>query len=597
MDKQISDIETRLAALRAEMDKRGLSGFVVPLTDEHQSEYVPEYAQRLAWISGFGGSAGMAVIMADRAAIFVDGRYTIQVAAEVDAAVYDIQHLIDNPPLEWIKKNASEGDLIGYDPFLHTIGWVQKWSEGLGPFGISLKACDGNPIDAAWPDQPGEPMSMAALHDVAFAGESAAEKRTSVASVLTEKGADACVLTSLDSIAWAFNIRGADISHMPVAMSFALLQADGTADLFINPEKMSADVQAGLGNAVRVQAKSKFLAALDDLGGAGKAVLVDPDTASAAVFDALKSAGATVIKGSDPCQLPKAKKNATEIAGTRNAHIRDGAAVTRFLHWLSENAASGDYDEISAAAKLLEFRKQDPEFRDSSFDTISASAANGALCHYRVSEETNLPLEAGQLYLVDSGAQYFDGTTDITRTVAVGAAGEEERTRFTLVLQGHIALATAVFPKGTTGSELDSFARRPLWEAGLDYDHGTGHGVGVYLGVHEGPGRIAKVGNSIDLEPGMIFSNEPGYYKEGAYGIRIENLVVVESRDMESERPMMGFDELTLAPICRDLIDAGMLDEKERAWLDAYHARVRETLSPLLPDDVAEWLAGQTAAI
>lgn len=601
MDKPLSDIEQRMAALRSELAERGLAGFVIPLTDEHQSEYVADYAQRLAWISGFNGSAGSAVVMAEKAAVFVDGRYTLQVDKEVDGALFERLQVADFPMAGWLKTEVSKGDKIGYDPFLHTAKWAEKLNETLTAKGAELVPVEGNPIDAVWADQPGQPLTNVVAQQIENAGESSADKRARLAEELIEQDADACVLTALDSIAWLFNIRAEDVLHTPVTMAFAILHKDSTAELFIAPEKVDADLQAHLGNAVTLRAKDEFLAGLGELGAQGKAVLADPDSASAAVLRTLKDAGAKLVKGADPCALPKARKNAAEIKGTVNAHIRDGAAVTRFLHWLAGNAHKGEVDEISAADRLLAFRKESPLYRDSSFDTISGSGPNGAIVHYRVSPETNLPLKCGWLYLVDSGAQYLDGTTDITRVVAVSApddpAGEEERNRYTLVLLGHIALATCLFPKGTTGSELDSFARRPLWQAGLDYDHGTGHGVGSYLAVHEGPGRIAKLPNSIALEPGMIFSNEPGYYKTGAYGIRIENLVLIKSVDTPGDREMMGFEELTLVPLERKLIDSRLLGEQELSWLNAYHARVREIISPLVPEDTREWLAAQTAPI
>jgi Xaa-Pro aminopeptidase len=601
MDKPLSNIEQRLTALRAELAERGLAGFVIPLTDEHQSEYVADYAQRLAWISGFTGSAGSAVVMATGAAVFVDGRYTLQVKDQVDGALYERLGVPESPLADWLKTKVKEGDKVGYDPFLHTAKWVEKIAAALAARGAELVAVAGNPIDAVWSDQPAEPLTMVRAQDIEFAGESSADKRARLAEDLGKKDADASVLTALDSIAWLFNIRAQDVLHTPVSMAFAILHADSTAELFIAPEKVDADLQAHLGNAVTLRAKQEFPGGLENLGIQGKAVLVDPDTASAAVFSKLENAGAKLVKDADPCALPKARKNAAEIKGTQNAHIRDGVAVTRFLHWLAGNAHKGGVDEISAADKLLAFRQESPDYRDSSFDTISGSGPNGAIVHYRVSPESNLPLKPGWLYLVDSGAQYLDGTTDITRTLAIGApdeaAGEEERNRYTLVLKGHIALASCLFPKGTTGPELDSFARRPLWQAGLDYDHGTGHGVGSYLAVHEGPGRIAKTANSIALEPGMIFSNEPGYYKTGAYGIRIENLVLVKSVDSPGDREMMEFEELTLVPLERKLIDSQLLSAEELSWLNAYHARVREVISPLVPEDTREWLARETAPV
>jgi Xaa-Pro aminopeptidase len=591
----------RLAALRDELARRRLDGFVVPLTDEHMSEYVGTYAQRLAWLTGFEGSAGTAVVLPEEAAIFVDGRYTLQVREQVSPDQWSYQSVPATSVAAWLKDHAASGARIGYDPWLHTKGWVEAARRALSGRGAELVAVESNPIDAVWADRPAPSDARLVVQLDERAGKPAAAKRQDVADWLVANGNDAVVLSALDSIAWAFNVRGKDVSRTPVALAYALIRADATADLFVDPEKVDDAVAQHLGNAVSVRPRTGFAAALDGL--AGKRVSVDPERAVAAIFDRLADAGATIAEARDPVVLPKAIKNAVEIAGTISAHIRDGAAVTRFLHWVATVAANGGEDELTGAATLHGFREETGALQDLSFDTISGSGPNGAVVHYRVSEQTVRPIEPGTLYLVDSGGQYVDGTTDITRTVAIGTPSPEMRDRFTRVLKGHIALATAAFPAGTRGSQLDTLARQYLWAAGLDYAHGTGHGVGSYLAVHEGPQRIAtpaggQAGGDEPLQAGMIISNEPGYYKTGEYGIRIENLVLVEARDVPgAEKPVLGFHTLTLAPLDRALIDVDMLSPVERAWVDAYHARVLAEIAPLVPGDVAAWLEGATAAL
>jgi len=588
----------RLAALRAQLDTDRLTGFVVPLTDEHMSEYVGGYAQRLAWLTGFGGSAGAAVVLADKAAMFTDGRYTLQVREQVESALYDYIAVPATPTTDWLAANVRTGGRIGYDPWLHTKGWVAATEAALGEHGARLVAVEANPIDRVWTDRPAPSAAALDVHADALAGESSAAKRAKVAGWLDARHADAVVVSALDSIAWAFNIRGRDVTHTPVALAFALLHADASADLFVDAGKVSSEVAAHLGDTVRLHEKSAFEAALEGLGG--RTVVADPASAVAAIFAALTAGGAKIIEARDPCVLPKAIKNATEIAGTRAAHLRDGAALTRFLHWFSVEAPKGDLDELKAAARLQQFREATNQLRDLSFDTISGAGPNGAVVHYRVSPETNRRIELDSLFLIDSGGQYQDGTTDVTRTLSVGTPSAEMRDRFTRVLKGHIALASAVFPVGTRGAQLDVLARAPLWSAGLDYAHGTGHGVGSYLAVHEGPQRIApmaggQAGGDEPLAAGMIVSNEPGYYKTGAYGIRIENLVLVEPRDVAgAEKPMLGFATLTLAPIDRTLIDVDLLSETERGWVDAYHARVAAEVGPLLDGDARSWLDAVT---
>jgi Xaa-Pro aminopeptidase len=597
----MSTYADRLKALREQLKAEKLDGFVVPLTDEHMSEYVGSYAQRLAWLTGFQGSAGSAVVLPEQAAIFVDGRYTLQVRQQVSATEWSYQSVPETSTTQWLEEHASEGARIGYDPWLHTRDWVRKAKEALATRGAELVAVDRNPIDEIWKDRPEASKAHLVVQPDELAGKSAAEKRTEVGDWLVKHHADAAVLSALDSIAWAFNIRGADVTHTPVALAYALVHSDGTADLFVASEKIGPELRQHLGNGVRVHERHEFESALSSL--AGKTVVVDPERAVAAIFEALEKAGAKVLPLRDPTVLPKALKNPAEIAGQKAAQTRDGTAIARFLHWIDEEAPKGNVDELIASDKLESLRRESPELRDLSFDSISGAGPNGAIVHYKSSEKTNRKLETGTLYLIDSGGQYSDGTTDITRTVAIGEPTEEMRDRFTRVLKGHIAIATAVFPKGTRGSQLDSFARRPLWEAGLDYAHGTGHGVGSFLAVHEGPQRISPVGSSQPggdepLQAGMIISNEPGYYKTGEYGIRIENLVLVVPREIEgAEKEMLGFETLTFAPIDRRLIEVQMLDPEELVWLNCYHAHVLAKIGPTLSGADLDWLRKACAPI
>ena len=600
----MSTYADRLKALREQLKANSLDGFVVPLTDEHMSEYVGSYAQRLAWLTGFQGSAGSAVVLPEEAAIFVDGRYTLQVRQQVSETEWSYQSVPETSTTEWLKEHAPEGARIGYDPWLHTRDWVTKAKEALASRGAELVPVERNPIDEVWTDRPEASKAHLVVQSDEYAGKSAAEKRTEIGDWLAKQHADAAVLSALDSIAWAFNIRGQDVTHTPVALAYALVHADGTADLFVASEKIGSDVRQHLGNGVRLHERSEFESALSDLKG--KTVVVDPERAVAAIFEALEKAGAKVLAVRDPVVLPKAIKNPAEIAGQKAAQERDGAVISRFLRWIDEEAPKGDVDELKASDHLESLRRENPELRDLSFDSISGAGPNGAIVHYKSSEKTNRKLETGQLYLIDSGGQYVDGTTDITRTVPIGVPTDEMRDRFTRVLKGHIAIATAVFPKGTRGSQLDSFARRPLWEAGLDYAHGTGHGVGSFLAVHEGPQRISPVGSSQSggdepLQAGMIISNEPGYYKTGEYGIRIENLVVVTEPTALAggEKKMMGFETITLAPIDLDCVEPSMLTAEEKDWLNAYHARVRQAVAPAFakdPDGQA-WLTQATRAL
>jgi Xaa-Pro aminopeptidase len=594
----------RLEAFRATLADRQLDGFVVPLTDEHMSEYVGDYAQRLAWLTGFQGSAGTAVVLADRAAIFTDGRYTLQVREQVSADDWDYVDVPATSIADWLAENAASGARIGYDPWLHTRSWVEQAGAVLADRAVTLVAVAANPVDAIWTDRPAPSPAKLTVQPDAVAGASSATKRAQIADWLTEKNADAVVLSALDSIAWVLNTRGGDVDHTPVALSYAIVHADGETDLFVAPEKVDDTVRQHLGNSVRLRDRAGFADALT--GFAGRRVAVDPAGSVAAIADALEAGGATTLPLRDPVLLPKAIKNAVEIAGHRAASRRDGAALTRFLHWVATECPKGGQTELSAAAKLLKFREDTGLLLDTSFDTISATGGHGASPHYRVTPESNAPIERGQLYLVDSGGQYADGTTDVTRVLPIGEPTAEMRDRFTRVLKGHIAIATAVFPDGTMGGQIDAFARRPLWEAGLDFGHGTGHGVGAYLSVHEGPQRIAPPdhpsGQALEpLRAGMLLSNEPGYYKPGEYGIRIENLLLVVPHVVpggDPERTMLAFETLTFAPIERDLIDPALLTDDELSWLDAYHAKVAEIIGPLLGDgEVREWLATKCAPL
>jgi len=590
----MSTYEARLQALREQLKADQLDGFVVPLTDEHMSEYVGSYAHRLAWLTGFQGSAGSAVVLPEAAAIFTDGRYTLQVRDQVDGTHWSYQSVPETSVADWLKEHAPDGGRIGYDPWLHTKDWVARAREALAEKGAELVAVRRNPIDAVWADKPEPSKARLVVHPDRYAGKSSAAKRHEMADWLREQKADAAILSALDSIAWTFNVRGRDVEHTPVALSFAIVHQDGTADLFVVSEKIGDDVRQHLGNGVRVHERHAFEPHLASLGG--KTVVADPERAVAAIFEALEGAGAKVVQKRDPSVLPKAIKNEAEIAGHQSAQARDGAALARFLHWLSIEAPKGGVDELGAAAQLETFRREGGDLRDSSFDTISGAGPNGAIVHYRVTPETNRRLEMNSIYLVDSGGQYPDGTTDVTRTVIVGEPTAEMRDRFTRVLKGMIAVSRAVFPNGTRGSQLDTLARQFLWQAGVDYAHGTGHGVGSYLAVHEGPQRIAPAGSSQSggdepLRPGMFLSNEPGYYKAGEYGIRIENLVLVKPVEIDgAEKEMLGFETLTFVPIERRLIEPALLTAEERLWLDNYHARVLEIVSPQVDGDVLDWL-------
>ena len=597
----MSSYADRLAALRVQLKEDRLDGFVVPLTDEHMSEYVGSYAQRLAWLTGFQGSAGSAVVLPEEAAIFTDGRYTIQVRQQVSPTEWSYQSVPETSVAKWLQENAPSGARIGYDPWLHTSEWVKQATTSLAAKGAELIPVTRNPIDAVWSDQPEPSKARLVVQPDDIAGKNSAEKRHEMADWLHKEGADAAVLAALDSIAWTFNVRGADVTHTPVGLAFALVNSDGTADLFVEGEKIGDDVRAHLGNGVRLHERTEFEPYLKGLSG--KLIAIDPERSVAAIYHALEEGGARLLSRRDPAILPKAIKNSVEVAGHKAAQARDGAAVSRFLRWVELEAPKGELDEMIAADKLLSLRQDLGGLRDLSFDTISAFGPNGALPHYKGTAETNLPFTTSTLYLVDSGGQYQDGTTDITRTVPIGEPTAEMIDRNTRVLQGHIAIATALFPKGTRGSQLDSFARRPLWEAGCDYAHGTGHGVGAFLAVHEGPQRISPVGSSQSggdepLQAGMILSNEPGYYKPGEYGIRIENLVLVVEKDVPgADKEVLGFETLTFVPIEKKLIDASMLSDRELQWLNNYHSAVLALIGPQLEGEDKIWLERQCSPL
>lgn len=586
-----------LPHVRARMAEQGLDGFLVPHEDEHQNEYLPEANDRLAWLTGFTGSAGAGVVLKDRAAVFADGRYTVQVRAQVDAAQFEVLDLVEGGVPAYLEK-APKGAVIGYDPRLHSPDALTTLKRAAARAGAELKAVDVNPLDLAWGDaRPAQPAAPVVPHPDQYAGESAASKRRRIGAAIEAKGADCAVLTAPASIAWLFNIRGGDVIRTPLPLGQAIVHANGTARLFLDPRKVTNELPGWLGEDVTLETPATVEAALADLGD--RRVLIDPAQSAAWWFDRLDAAGATVVRGMDPCTLPRAAKNPVEIEGSRQAHIRDGAALARFLHWVDTVAQETLPDEREVAEALERFREETGALKDLSFDTIAGAGPNGALPHYKPVTRTLRRMEKGSLLLVDGGGQYLDGTTDVTRTVAVGEPTADQRRMFTLVLKGHIAMAVVRFPAGTTGHQLDALARLPMWMAGLDYDHGTGHGVGSYLGVHEGPQRIAKLVNTQPLLTGMILSNEPGYYREGHWGIRIETLQVVTEPTAIAggERPMHGFEQLTFAPLDRRLIDVDLLTPDERAYVDAYHAETLAKVGPLLDGEVRGWLERQCAPL
>jgi Xaa-Pro aminopeptidase len=598
----LEDIVThaeRLAALRAELARAGVAGFLIPRADEHLGEYVPASGERLAWLTGFTGSAGLAIVLeeglaAPAACIFTDGRYTTQVAQQTDPALWERRHITEAPPAAWLREHAP-GRRIGYDPWLHPEAALQRLEES----GVDLVPLPANPLDAIWTDRPAPPMAAAEIHPLQHAGRSAAEKRAAAAEALRAAGQDAAVLADAHSLAWLLNIRGGDLAHTPLVLGFGLLRADATADLFLEPGKIGAAVAAHLGNDVAVQPRSVLPAALAALKG--RHVRVDPEATPAWFAQTLRAAGAEVDAGEDPCRLPRACKNPVEQQGARAAHRRDAVAMARFLAWFADQAPRGGLTEVSAADRLLAFRREVPLFVAESFPAISGAAENGAIVHYRAMPGADRRIGADECYLIDSGGQYRDGTTDITRTLwtGPGTPPPDLVARYTRVLKGHVALATLRFPQGVAGPHLDSFARRALWEVGLDYDHGTGHGVGSFLSVHEGPAAFSRAAKPVALAPGMILSDEPGYYLPGAYGIRIENLLLVrEAPEMPDQaKPFLEFETLTLAPYERRLIEPGLLTPAERAWVDAYQARVLAEVAPGCDAATAAWLAAACAPL
>jgi Xaa-Pro aminopeptidase len=581
----------RVSQLRAGLAKQGLAGFIVPRADEHQNEYVPANAERLRWLTGFAGSAGIAVVLKDSAALFIDGRYTEQVKTEADPSVFEFRNVTEDPPSEWIARHLKAGDKLGYDPRLHTLDAVARYAAACEKAGASLVAVDSNPIDAIWPDRPPAPLGVITTHKLRFAGESVSAKIKRVRQAIGPS--QGLLISDPHNLAWLFNIRGSDVSYTPLPLGWAYLPREGRPVVFLDRRKLTAAGGASLGRQADVlepDALSKFV---EDLGRKGARIAFDAATAPAYLTQAIERAGGKAEIGPDPITLMKAKKNAAELAGARAAHERDGAAMTNFLAWFAAEVPGSSFTEIDAVEALERFRRSSPALKDLSFPTIAGAGPNSAIPHYRVSEESNRRIERG-IFLIDSGGQYEDGTTDITRTIAVGRPSALMRDRFTRVLKGHIAVARAVFPVGTNGAQIDALARAALWRAGLDFDHGTGHGIGSYLSVHEGPQRLSKTGTTA-LAPGMIVSDEPGYYAAGAFGIRIENLLAVEARTIPGgERPMLGFETLTLAPIDLSLVDPKLMDADEIAWLNDYHARVRKTLSPRVDASTRSWLAKAT---
>jgi Xaa-Pro aminopeptidase len=584
-NKHIVNLRNRLA-------EQQLAGFIQPRNDEYLGEYVPQSAARLAWLTGFTGSAGLAIVLADQAAVFSDGRYTLQLAAQTDPAVWQRLHIIETPPSGWLKDHAPAGARIGYDSWLMSASGLAKYVEA----GFEMVSI-ANPLDPLWNDRPAPPASPITGHGVEFAGETSAEKRQRIAMALDKADIDAVMLTDPHALAWLFNIRGGDLPHTPIALGFALLRRDATATIFIDPSRVSSDVQAHLGKEASFLPRERMPEVLAEL--AGKRVQLDPATAPIWFTQTLQEIGATLVNGDDPCVLPRAIKNRTEQDGARAAHRRDGIAMIRFLAWLADAAPTGSETELSAAARLRGFRAMAPEFRAESFPPISGAGEHGAIIHYSADAVSNRPINPNEVYLIDSGAQYPDGTTDITRTLWTGpdSPPREIIERFTRVLIGHAALAMAVFPEGVAGPNLDALARLALWDAGLDFDHGTGHGVGAYLSVHEGPVSFHRAAKPVPLAAGMILSDEPGYYEPGAYGIRLENLLLVIQASVAGKKPFLAFETLTLAPFDRRLIATGLLDAKTLAWLDAYHARVLAEIGPTLDAQDQAWLAQACAPL
>ncbi|WP_108681068.1 aminopeptidase P family protein [Methyloceanibacter sp. wino2] len=589
----------RVKALLRELKQRQLKGFLVPHSDQHQNEFLPPSEERLAWLTGFTGSAGVAVVTDKGSALFVDGRYILQAPKQVDTDIFEVLQIPKAKPSEWLKETLARGNRLGYDPKLHTIREIERLTKTLSAAGIRLTPVDENSIDKIWgKDRPSPSRAEIFMQPMELAGKGSGEKLMQVQMDLVEAEHDAVLLTAPDSICWLFNFRGGDIKHTPVALAYAIVPAKGRPTLFIDPQKVSESVRIALKPFTEIAAPDALDEALTELAKSGAKIRLDPGSASMRFASVLQAGGAKHVSGNDPCTMPKAIKTEAEQAGARAAHVRDGAAMARFLAWLDEVAETGRVDEVSAAMKLEDFRRETGQLKDISFDTIAASGPHGAVVHYRPTTESKRVLDKNSLFLIDSGGQYADGTTDVTRTVAVGQPTAAMKRHYSLVLRSHIAIAAARFPAGSRGQDLDPFARGPLWAAGLDFDHGTGHGVGSYLSVHEGPQRISRLGTE-ELEPGMILSNEPGYYREGQYGIRLENLILVTpAEDIEGgERKMLGFETLTLVPFDRRLIDPKQFMPWELAWLNDYHARVREKIEPLIASEDRPWLRHATAPI
>jgi Xaa-Pro aminopeptidase len=588
----------RVAALRAELAKRGLDGFIVPRADRFQNEYVPPCAERLAWLTGFTGSAGLAIVLKDRAVVFVDGRYLVQVGEEIDSAIFTVEHLVEQPPTLWIETHLPAEAKLGYSPWLHTLEGAERLAKACAAARASLIAVEDNPIDAVWTERPQPPLGAVVPHDLRYSGEAAADKIARLRAELAKSSADTLMISDPQSLSWLFNMRGNDVPHTPVVLACALVPKDGRPALYVDLRKLGNDMRARLEELAELRANAAFERDLAALGKAHRTVRLDPSGCAEAIARLIVDNGGAIMRGSDPIAPMKAIKNATEIAGARAAQQRDGAAVAKFLAWFDREAPRGSLTEIDAVEAIESFRRDSGLLKDVSFPTIAGAGPDGAIVHYRVSRKSNRRIVAGELFLVDSGGQYEDGTTDITRTIAVGPPAADMRRNFSLVLKGHIALARAVFPDGTTGAQLDTLARQYLWQAGLDFDHGTGHGVGSYLSVHEGPARISKLGSAA-LKRGMILSNEPGYYRTGDYGIRIENLILVTEAAAVAgaEKPLNAFETLTLVPIDTRLVDPAMLNADEIAWLNAYHVRVRDTLGPLVDVGTRAWLITATAPL
>ncbi len=590
-------LSARLSALREELARRKLTGFVVPRADQQQNEYVAPSEERLAWLTGFTGSAGLAVVLAQEAAVFVDGRYTLQAAKQVDGKAWAVESLVEPPPESWISQHLKAGDRLGFDPWLHTSAAAERLATACAKAGAELVAVDSNPVDSIWTERPPPPIAPISVHGPRYAGEAEAGKLGRVRDEIAKLGADALVLSDSHAVAWTFNIRGADVAHTPLPLSYALVPKDGRPTVFIDHRKLSNATRDHLEQSADVREPGEMAPQLMALAKAGSAIALDAATAADALSRMIVSGGGKALRGSDPVALLKAVKNSTEIDGTRNAHRRDAVALARFLAWVDREAPKGALTEIDTVEALETFRRDTGALKDVSFPTIAGTGPNGAIVHYRVTRKSNRRIVPGDLLLIDSGAQYEDGTTDVTRTIAVGTPTAEMRDRFTRVLRGHIAIARAVFPDGTTGAQLDTLARQFLWQAGIDFEHGTGHGVGSYLSVHEGPARISKLGTT-PLRRGMILSNEPGYYKTDGFGIRIENLELVTAAEVAgAEKPMNAFETLTFAPIDRRLIDVQMLTQAEIDWLNAYHAEVRDIVRARLDDTDRLWLDVATAPV